>query len=186
MKINIHKFLVFAVLLFVVLGCSSFMEGFKKGYNKSAEGETKVMTSTDGTYQLTVPGDWTTQTDLNSLATLQAANPGEELYVIVIKESRAGFPKSTNLDAVTKVVRDNMKTTVTNAQISEPVSVNINGNNGKQFEVAGTISGLQAKYLYAVIETTGNFYQIMTWTLAPRFDANKTKLQNVINSFKEK
>jgi hypothetical protein len=179
MKNNIHKFLVFGVLLFVVLGCSSIMDKFNKG------GTPQVMTSTDGTYQLTVPGNWTKQTDLNSAATLQAANTREEVYVIVIKESKADFPKSSNAGTVTELARDSMRTTLTGAQVSEPTSVTINGYPAKQFDVSGTVSGVQAKYLYAVVETSGYFYQVMTWTLTPRFNDNKAKLQEVINSFKE-
>jgi hypothetical protein len=183
MKNNIHKFFVFGVLLFVVLGCSSFMEGFKKGIDGG--GTPQTMTSNDGTYQLTVPGNWSKQTDLNSEASFQAANTREELYVIVIKEGKYDFPATANVDTVTKLARDSMRNTVTNAMISEPTAVNINGYSARQFDVAGTISGMQAKYLYAVVETSGSFYQVMTWTLTSRFDANKAKLQNVINSFKE-
>jgi len=179
MKNNIHKFLVFGVLLFVVLGCSPIMDAVKKG------GKPQVMTSTDGTYQLTVPGNWSKETDLNSEATLQAGNRRDELYVIVIKESKSKFPASSNVANVTDLARESMQTTLTDAQASQPTSTSINGNPAKQFEVSGTVSGVQAKYLYAVVETSGSFYQVMTWTLTPRFNENKAKLQEVINSFKE-
>lgn len=179
MKHNIHKYLGFAVLLFVVLGCSSIMDAVKKG------GTPQVMPSTDGTYQLTVPGNWSKQTDLNSEATLQAANLREELYVIVIKEGKTDFSKSADVDMVVNLARDSMQKSVTNAQASTPVPVNINGYPARQFDISGTVSGIQAKYLYAVVETPGNFYQIMTWTLTSSFDSSKPKLQEVINSFKE-
>ena len=182
MKKNSHKYLVFGVLLFVVLGCSSFMDGVKKGMGG---GPPQVMTSTDGTYQLTVPGNWTKQTDLNSIATLQAANTKEELYVIVIKESKTDFPANANVGTVAELARENLRKTVITPIISEAVPASIGSYPARQFEVSGTVSGVQAKYLYGVVETTGYYYQIMTWTLAPRFDANKSKMQDVINSFKE-
>lgn len=179
MKYNVRKFLGFGVLLFVVLGCSSIMDAVNKG------GTPQVMPSTDGTYQLTVPGNWSKQTDLNSEATLQAANLREELYVIVIKESKTEFPKSADVDTVVNLARDSMQQRITGAQASTPVPVNINGYPARQFEISGTVSGIQVKYLYAVVETQGNFYQIMTWTLTSHFDDGKPKLQKVINSFKE-
>jgi hypothetical protein len=183
MKMNIHKFLVFGVLLFVILGCSSFMDGVKKGM---AGGEPQIMTSTDGTYQLTVPGNWSKQTDLNSVATLQTANPREELYAIVIKESKSEFPSGTTIDSFAELAREGLKTNVVSPVITPAVPAGINGYSARQFEASGTVAGLQAKYLYAVVETSGSFYQIMTWTLANRYDDNKQKLQNVINSFVEK
>ena len=179
MKYKIHKFLGFGVLLFAVLGCSSIMDAINKG------GTPQVMPSTDGTYQLTVPGNWSKQTDLNTSATLQAANLRDELYVIVIKEGKSDFPKSADVDTVVNLARDSMQKTVVGAQASTPIPVNINGYPARLFDVSGTVSGVQAKYLYAVVETQGNFYQIMTWTLTSRFDAGKPKLQEVINSFKE-
>lgn len=181
MKINIHKFLVFGVLLFVVLGCSSFMEGFKKGI----EGKPQVMRSADGTFQLTVPGNWSRQTDLNKEASLQAANPREELYVIVIKESKSDFPKSATIDTVTNLVKDNAREAIINATFTEPLPTLINGNFARQFEVGGNVSSIDAKYLYTIVETQQYYYQVITWTLADRFTKNKTKMRDVSNSFRE-
>ncbi len=181
MKKNIHKFLAFGVLLLVVLGCSNFMKGFKSGI----EGKPQVMTNTDGTYQLTVPGNWSKQTDLNKEATLQAANPREELYVIVIKEPKTDFPKSATIDTVTDLVKDNAREAITNATFTEPLPTLINGNFARQFEVGGNVSNIDAKYLYTVIETQQYYYQVMTWTLADRFTKNKAKMRDVCNSFKE-
>jgi hypothetical protein len=182
MKKNIRKFLVFGVLLFVVLGCSSFMDGVKKGMGG---GPPQVMSSTDGTYQLTVPGNWTKQTDLNPVATLQAANTREEAYVIVIKESKTEFPKSATVDTVADLAREKVRSTIISPIVSPALPAVVGGYQARQFEVSGTVSGIQAKYLYGVVETGGSFYQIMTWTLAPKYESNKQKMQDVINSFKE-
>jgi hypothetical protein len=185
MKKHIYKFLVLGVLLFVFPGCSSFIEGFKKGFNKGYEGKPQVMTSTDGAYQLTVPGNWSRQTDLNQEATLQAANPREELYVIVIKEPKSDFPKSATIDTVTNLVKDNAREAITNATFTEPLPTLVNGNFARQFEVGGSVSNIDAKYLYTIVETRQYYYQVMSWTLADRFAENKAKMRDVSNSFKE-
>jgi hypothetical protein len=194
MKKNIHKFLGFAVLLFAVLGCSSFIEGFKKGYNEgSNRGTTKteepkntqVITSEDGSCQLSVPNAWSKQTGLNREATLQVANPSEEVYAIIIREPKTDFPKSTTLDDLVDLVRKNARKAITSPQFSDATSTTIGGFDAKQFDVGGTVSGIDVKYLYAVVETPKNFYQIMNWTLADKYNANKSKLQDAIDSFKE-
>lgn len=192
MKKNIQKFLGFAVLLVTVLGCSSFMEGFKKGVekgvgesNKTTKEATQTITSEDGSSTLSVPTGWSKQTDLNAEATLQVANPREELYLIVIREPKTDFPKSTTLETLVKLVRTNAEKSITDAQFSEPTATTIDGFSAKQFDVSGTVSGIKAKYLYAVIETPKNYYQVMSWTLADKYIENKSKLQDAINSFKE-
>jgi hypothetical protein len=184
MKNNFHKFFVFGVLLLTVLGCSSFLNKLKKGAG-SDSGKPQVMLSKDGSYQLTVPGDWSKQADLNSEATLQAANPREELYVIVIQENKGDFPKGATIDTVVKLTRENANKTISNAKLSEPVTTIVNGNTARQFEVGGTVSGIDAKYLYSIVETSGSYYQVMSWTLASHYAENKPILQEVINSFKE-
>lgn len=173
MKNYIPKFLPFGLLFFVLLGCSMFKQ------------EPQTITSDDGSCQLTVPGNWSKQTGLNKEATLQAANPREEVYVIVIRETKSDFPPGTTLDKVVDVVQDTARKNITSAEIATPSSTTIGGFPAKQFEAGGTVSGLKAKYLYAVVESPTSYYQIMTWTLADRYDKNKTVLQNAINSFKE-
>lgn len=188
-----HKFLGFALLLFVVLGCSSFMEGFKKGMEKGKENskteepkkDTQAITSNDGSCELSVPNSWSKQTGLNAEATLQVANPREEVYAIIIREPKTDFPKSTTLDKLVNLVRDNARKSITDPVFTEPTSTTIGGFSAKQFEVGGTVSGIKAKYLYAVIETPKNYYQAMSWTLADKWSENKPKLQEAIDSFKE-
>jgi len=169
----IHKSFVFGLLAFVISGCSMF--------NK----EPQVIISNDGSSQLTIPGNWSKQTGLNAEATLQVANPREELYAIIIRETKSDFPSGTTLDTVVGIVEDNARKAISGAEVSAITPTTIGGFPAKQLEVGGTVSGLKAKYLYAVVESPTSFYQIMTWTLDARYGSNKPKMQEVINSFKE-
>jgi hypothetical protein len=182
MKNQWHKLIVFGVLLFAVLGCS-LIGKVKDGIEKSQTPQ--VLTGTDGKFQLTVPGNWKTETDLNEEATLQAANRFSELYVIVIRESKEDFGETPTIDVVTDIVRDNLQKTASDAVLSESVPVNINGYNARQFEASATVQNMKAKYIYGVIETPQNYYQVITWTLASRYEKGRETLINVINSFKE-
>ena len=50
-----------------------------------------MLKSPDGKFQLTVPAGWRENASLNDKAEIKAANPIEEVYVIVITESKADF-----------------------------------------------------------------------------------------------
>ena len=173
MKNIIHKTFVFVVLSFFISGCSMLNP------------KPLVVTSDDGSSQLTVPGNWTKQTGLNKEATLQVANPREEVYAIIIRENKTDFPSDTTIDTVAGLAQDNLRKVLTSPEVSATNSTTIGGFPAKQFDAGGTISGLKAKYLYAIVESPSSYYQIMTWTLYDRYDKNKPKLQEVINSFKE-
>jgi hypothetical protein len=61
----------------------------------------------------------------------------------------------------------------------------VSGNQALQFDADGEVQNMKLKYLYSVVETPQNYYQIITWTLASRYQDNRPQLIDVINSFKE-
>jgi hypothetical protein len=148
--------------------------------------ETKlIVTSDDGTCRISVPSSWSKQSHLNLQATLQVANPAEELYAVIIGEPKSDFPALTTLDAYVDVVRENMRFKLENPQYFSPVPTTIGGFNAREFEIDGIFSGNNVRYLYGVLETTRKFYQVMTLTLAARYEENKPIMLEVIQSFKE-
>ncbi len=182
MKNQWHKSIVFGVLLFAVLGCS-LVGKIKEGIEKSQTPQ--VLISTDGKFQLTVPGNWKTETVMNDAAKLQASNRFSELYTVVIRESKEDISETVDLDYYTEIVRGNLQKAAADVVMAEPVAVSINGYNARQFEASATVQNIKAKYIYAVLETPQGFYQIITWTLTSRYEKGKETLINVINSFKE-
>ena len=164
--------ILLVILLSVLSACSSF---FKP----------KDIKSTDGKFQVTVPGDWNTETDLNKLASIQVAKSREEMYLIVITEPKSDFPKSFNLEEFTKVVRDQMLKTVTGANATQSESVTVSGNSAMRYELSGTVKGINAKYINTTVETKDHFHQVLCWTMESKFSSNKSKLLEVTNSFKE-
>jgi hypothetical protein len=181
-KKNLNKFIIFGVFLFFVLGCGAISK-IKQGLDDAQKPQ--VVTSTDGKCQVTVPGGWQKQTNLNNEASLQAANLIGELYVIVLPESKAGIDQSVDLDFATEAVRESLTQTIPGAVFSPPVSTTINGLPARQFEVSAEVDKLKVTYLYAVVDAPQTFYQVITWTLTPRLETNRGKLLEVINSFKE-
>ena len=176
------RIIVFGLLPFFVFGCS-LADRINKEVSKNKTPQT--LNSTDNNIQITVPGNWQKRTDLHDDAELQAANLMGEQYVIILRESKADFGKAFNLDSLTKIARDNLKTAAKDTFFTEPVAVKINGYDAKQFEAGGEIENIKIKYLYAIVETPNNYYQIITWTMNSRFEKNKGILSEVIYSFKE-
>lgn len=161
------------IVIFIALACNM------------TKREPVVVKSNDGKYQLTTPGDWIKETSLNSKADIQVSKRREELYVIVLSESKKDFGSKFTLEDFTKVVRTQMMGTVSDKEATEPVSVTVSGNSAKQYELSGTVSGIKAKYIHTTVETKDAFHQVLAWTLSSRFTQNKSKLLEVVNSFKE-
>ena len=180
---NFHyKLIALGLLLCFVSGCS-LVSRLKNEVEKSQS--PKVITSTDNMCQVTVPGNWQKQTDLHDDATIQSASLIKEQYLIIIREDKQDFGSRFTLDSLTEIVRDNFKKAATETTLTVPITVNVNGYPARQFETSGEIDNLKIKYLYAIVETPHNYYQIITWTLSSKFDKNKTVFLDVINSFKE-
>jgi len=182
MKKNLSKYIVFSVFSIAVLDCSLFNK-IQKEVEKTQTPQT--LTASDGSCQVIVPGNWRTQPNLNNEATIQAHNLMGKLHIIVFRESKEDFGKKADLDFFTNSVRDNFKQMAEEAVLSEPLAININGYKARQFETSGEVENTKAKYLYEIIETPKNYYQIVTWTLASRYTENKAQLSEVIDSFKE-
>jgi hypothetical protein len=52
-----------------------------------------------------------------------------------------------------------------------------------QNELRGMKDGMDVAYLYAVVDTGDEYYQILAWTLQSRWDRNQELLREVTRSF---
>lgn len=178
LKTILQKLLPFALLLPVVLGCRQIQKGLK-----SAVGP-KTITATDGSCEVTVPGLWSKSTDLNAEAILQASYPLQEMYVMVFKESRGDFADSFTIDDYAELVRKDAPTRIPDAQFTPMTSTTINALDAREFEMSGTAENVKAKFIYAIVASKDDFYQVISWTLPSQYAANKTELLSVLHSFR--
>lgn len=162
------------LLVCVVAGCKQM---------QSLNGPT-VLKSPDGKFQLTVPGGWHEKSALNDKASIGAANPMEEMYAIVITESKADFTGEMTLDEFTTVTRNSIVSNLLTPEATEPQPVSVSGNSARAYEVDGVIKGLKLTYRIATVETAEHYHQVITWTLLSRKDSNGSTLQQVIDSFR--
>ena len=143
-----------------------------------------VLKSADGKFQLTVPAGWREDSSLNDKAEIRAANPQQEMYVVVITEQKADFTDETTLDHYTELTLESMKANLASPDSTPAVPVRINGNPGQQYLIQGAIKNVKLSYLVTTVETTAHFHQIITWTLFSRASKNQTTLQKLTETFR--
>ena len=181
MKSVISRKIVLCVSLLMLMPACALLD--RAGGRGS--GTPSVLTSPDGRFQLTVPGDWRKETELNQQATIQASNRVRETYVVLLSESKGDFTDEMTLERFTKATRDNMMAGVRSAESAEPTPTNISGNPALQYEIRGGVEGLNIVYLITTVETPEHYHQIITWTLPSRLEQHRPTLLEVTRSFKE-
>lgn len=184
MKPAIKKLVPALLVMSFTLGCSLFNQMKKQA---EADKKTQVITATDNKSELTVPGSWEKQSGLNNEAAIQVANLIGGQYAIVITESKKDLGSDISLQQFTDAVKENTTKNVLiqNVVMSEPKPITINGYPGVQFESNGTAAGIKLNWIYTLINAPKNYHQVITWSLAAKYEQNKPVLLEVANSFKE-
>lgn len=179
-----------AIAILVLFTCScAVMKEIQKSAEKAKE--PKIFNANDGSCQLTAPGSWSEQKDLNEKAIIQAGNLREEQYLLVLPESKLDFGKSFDINRYAELMVETYKDTsntdapITDATYFPVMSVTVNGMQARRFEISGTVKGIKARFIITLIDGKTNFYQVMTWTLASKYDKNKDVLIQATDSFKE-
>lgn len=148
-------------------------------------------------YSIRVPTDFERTTNLNELAKVQFQKVDEDLYFIILEETKKGFidaiklkvyDASPSLFGYFKVITNHFDEITENFEVKDFSNTKINSCNAIIFSMSGTdlADGTSAFYRYAIFEDDNNLYQIMSWTN----NKNKNKLigrmEGIINSFKSK
>jgi hypothetical protein len=162
------------LLVCVVTGCAQLQKLAKP----------TVLKSPDGKFQLTVPGGWSENAALNDQADIKAANKIEEVYVIVITESKADFAGEMSLDEFTRITRDALIANLEEPDATEPRPATVNGNSARAYDIKGAVKNVKLAYLVTTVETAGHYHQVITWTLQSLKDKNQKMRQEVIDSFR--
>lgn len=184
MKNKFNSIFVFTLILVIGLGCNGLKE-VTEFADKNAK--PKTVTSKDGQVSLEIPTTWTdlsNSKDFPEGAIMFVGQPIQELYTVVIPDEKIDFADSADLDTVTKLVKDNTSQTIQDAKFTDAVSLKVNNFDAQRFEAGGVLDSLKIKYIFTIIETKDRYYQVISWTLNSRFDANKEKLTKVVESFK--
>ena len=144
-------------------------------------------------YSLDLPESLSLATNLNTEASLQYQNIFNDLYVIVIDESKqeinsymkenTDFPP--NLNGYTQLLKSGLQTSVTNPKFSKTEKKQLNGSKSHQISLSGKVDDYKIYYEFAHIEGKNHYYQVFVWTSLEKKEKLSTKMKKIINSFKE-
>jgi hypothetical protein len=143
-----------------------------------------IVKSTDGKIQVSVPPAWKVTTGLNDKADLQVADRSNELYLIVLTQTKADYA-DVDIERQASGTLDSLTKAMTTSNRIGPTRLTIDGHPAVQYEVRGEINNLKPVYLHTTIETPNNFQQIVTWTFQSTYAEREDMLKGIIQSFKE-
>lgn len=162
--------------LFVLLGLMSCADGTRR----------EVVNSR---YVVVVPEEMKPVASLHENASLQQMSAENELYLVVIDESKEEMKKH-ELDYdlplyFTNIVSRQFIEKVHEVSISEPVKKEINSLPALVSTITGKADSTEIFYKVAVIESPTHFYQLLTWTTGSRRATNEPSMEAMVNSFSE-
>jgi len=147
-------------------------------------GEAKWETKEFNGYTMELPDYLTEANGINEEAEVQYQNVIREVYLVVIRESKADTYGYT-FDSYCDFVKNNVKE-VTVGEFENEEHVRVNNMSSLQFEAFEDLDGTMIYYFIGVFESENNFYQVLAWTLKSRMDEYKPDLKRMVNSLKEK
>jgi len=171
------------------LGLCFFTACQKKGMNT-----VKV----NGQYELQVPSFAEEVVHLSPNASLQYANPNNDFCLMVIDDSKEDFQEilyganlqdefPNTIDGITSYLQVAQKSMVGGGKIdySAVKSLQINGQDARQYSIQATIEGEDLYYLYTIVDGDMYYYQILNWTYSDKKDQYQELFEQISQSFKE-
>lgn len=175
-----------AVVAFAFIGTDSGGASLSTGTKEEASPEeTVIMLSDDSELQLQVPDSWEELKGLNPAASIEVGNKFDENYAIVISDSMEDFGDPPPLEDFANVQLRLFTNRMESVDVSEGVSVEDYDTPAIRHEVRATIDNLNVTYMVTFLKTENRFAQIITWTLASRWEDNRGILERVSNSLQE-
>ncbi len=168
------------------LGTESGETSLSTGTEEDVSSEETVMVvSEDSDLQLQVPDSWEELKGLNPSASIEVGNKFDENYAIVISDSMEDFGDPPALKDFADVQLRLFTKRMGSVDVSEGVSVEDYDSPAIRHEVRATVDNLNVAYMVTFLKTENRFAQIITWTLASRWDDNRGILERVSNSLQE-
>jgi hypothetical protein len=178
-----HNALVFISLMLVLASC-----GQKKTEKNAVESVKMEAHRVLDEFEISTPDYMLPMDGLNDRASLELGNEEQEIYCIVINESKAEFFEvfdqyqlsdfyTRDLRGFTQMLLETMEEDSGISNLGDLKPIEINGLNALKTSFTNQFNGLDIFYTYVNVESEDNFYQIMIWTL----EANQEKYYPLMN-----
>lgn len=159
-------------------------------------GGDKTITIED-TYSITLPALMSNgEGSLNEDASLEYQNILQELYIIVIDETREDLHTaleenelldsySEDIEGYTELVLGSFVYGIEADYPTNIVDTVINSMPCKIVPLEATVDGYDIFYKIGFFEGENGFYQVLTWTLADKMKKHQKSMDSMIHSFEE-
>lgn len=142
--------------------------------------------SDDKKVSLSAPNTWQENRKLNPAAILGVSNTVDEVYIMVLRESKVNFNSNISLNDYTGLIYAGLDATVPGLTAIAPTQdLKVNGLSAQQQYLSATMGGNEIVYAVTTVEGASYFYSIYSSTAKSRFEKNKVLLLKVSESFAE-
>ncbi|PSN16569.1 hypothetical protein C7271_20165 [filamentous cyanobacterium CCP5] len=121
---------------------------------------------------------------LHDSADLYAKHEDQELYLVVVGESRSAIQAGSEeliayryRQIILDALDDYREPTATQADA-------VGGYPTVQYEIRGTLDSNDIVYLHTTVFVDDQVYQVVGWTTAAKYERHRDELQEIISSFR--
>ena len=144
-----------------------------------------LVKSSDGHSSLSVPSSWQTHLQIHATAGIQAGDPSNVRYVVVISEPKADFVSSMTLEGYADIVFGQMQKAVTGFEKTPAHNLRIGGRPAVQYEVRGSVDQLNLVYLVTFVDGPSKYHQISAWTSKSKYPDSQAEFRRISGTFRE-
>lgn len=133
-----------------------------------------------------LPNSWSSTEGLHNSAELQAADPEQQLYLVVVAED-ADALRRLSLEEVSANYRKLLADQLAVYEGASETDVAFVGTNyASQYEMRGRLqNGTPVVYLHTTVVGDENYYQVVAWTTPEQYEAYRSELQTITETFRE-
>ncbi len=163
------------VLMVAMWGCAS----------DAGAADSYTLFSSAGDVKLRLPAELKPHDDLNAEASIQAADPAQEMYLLVITEPKRDLPAGVTLEKYRDAALSNITKSTKGVTPGEPIELKIQGHAAIQSTFTATVPEIEPRivYLLTTVESEQGFHQVLAWTLESLAEKNLPALKEVTASF---
>lgn len=153
--------------------------------SESAETETqKDFKSDSGKMSITATDLWTVDESLHDESELSLYNEEYQSYLIILTDEKKVFPGDTDLDEYGDLVSESTMEGLDEGNLSEVKTLQVNGLEGRTFQITGLVDGTSVTYKFMVLEDETEFYQVIMWSFSENIENNTEYYEKILNSYK--
>jgi hypothetical protein len=197
----ISLFIILGITFLGTVGCQDLQRAVGLGNGSAADTEQgegvgtqvlnateegQILTNEDAAVELTLPESWTEASQLHREAQLQAADPDNDLFILVLAErdeSLLRFGLEENAERYRALLADRLAS----VESSTPTDVSFVGDNfASQHEIRGRLEdGTEVVYLHTTVVTEQGYYQVVGWTTPEQYSSYQSELETITDTFQE-